>query len=256
MQSTESPGLEFYPLACSSTISCNFDPEIKPLIMKRTLVLSVLMLLASVALSQGVSPYSVRNIQFGLGINSDIWLNTPDELELKSINRGVNIFLMYRHRFGESNFGISGGLALASQNMYIKNAILRTNENGVSFFDALHDTITFQRNKLNLNFIEVPLEFNYKTRNHINFALGAKAGYLISDKTKYKGSNYQGNNTGDIKMKMANNDNLLNYRLGAYAVIGYKWFNLTAYYGFTKLFEQDFGPEMSPVTVGILVRPN
>lgn len=223
--------------------------------MKRTLLLSVLILVAGITFAQGVSPYSVRNIRFGLEINSDIWLNTPDELELKNINRGVNIFLMYRHRFGESNFGISGGLALASQNMYMKNAVLRTNSTGVSFFDDILDDVSFQRNKLNLNFIEVPLEFNYKTKNHINFALGAKAGYLISDKTKYKGRNYLNGSTGDIKMKLANNDNLLNYRLGTYAVIGYKWINLTAYYGFTKLFEKDMGPEMSPVTVGILVRP-
>lgn len=223
--------------------------------MKKTLVLSLLVLIAGTTLAQGVSPYSVRNIRFGLEINSDIWLNTPDELELKNINRGVNVFLMYRHRFGESNFGISGGLALASQNMYMKNAVLKTNASGVSFFDDILDTISFQRNKLNLNFIEIPLEFNYKTKNHINFALGAKAGYLISDKTKYKGRNYLSDATTDIKMKIADNDNLLNYRLGAYAVVGYKWINLTAYYGFTKLFEKDLGPQMSPITVGILLRP-
>lgn len=223
--------------------------------MKKTLVLSLLVLIAGTTLAQGVSPYSVRNIRFGLEINSDIWLNTPDELELKNINRGVNVFLMYRHRFGESNFGISGGLALASQNMYMKNAVLKTNASGVSFFDDILDTISFQRNKLNLNFIEIPLEFNYKTKNHINFALGAKAGYLISDKTKYKGRNYLSDATTDIKMKIADNDNLLNYRLGAYAVVGYKWINLTAYYGFTKLFDKDKGPEMSPITVGILLRP-
>lgn len=223
--------------------------------MKRTIVAAVLILTASVTFAQGLSPYSLRNLRFGFELNSDIWLNTPDELELTNINRGVNLFLLYHHRFGKSNFGIASGLALASQNMYIKNAVLQTNDDGVSFFKPIHDTIAHSKNKLNLNFVELPIEFSYKTKNHLTFALGAKAGFLISDKTKYNGQNYMGDANTDIKMKVLNNENILNYRLGAYAVIGYKWINLTAYYGLTGLFEENLGPEMSPLTIGVLIRP-
>lgn len=223
--------------------------------MKRVLVLFVMILTAGMTLAQGVSPYSLRNLRFGFELNSDIWLNTPEELELQNINRGVNLFLLYSHPFGESNFRISSGVALASQNMYIKNSVLQTNQEGVSFFNPILDTIRHSNNKLNLNYLELPLEFSFKTKSHLNFALGAKAGLLVTDKTKYKGLNYMSDATSEVKMKWHNNDNLLSYRLGAYAVIGYKWINLTAYYGFTKLFEDGLGPEISPLTVGVLVRP-
>jgi hypothetical protein len=234
---------------------CSFEPSLKTFSMKKTLAIAVLILTASITFAQGVSPYSLRNIRFGLELNSDIWLNKPADLELTNINRGVNLYLLYHHRFGESNFGIASGIALASQNMYMKNAVLQTNADGVSFFNTILDTISHSRNKLNLNFAELPLEFSFKTKGHITIALGAKAGFLISNKTKYKGMNYMSNATTEVKMKVHDNDNILNYRLGAYAVLGYKWINLTAYYGFTGLFEDNLGPEMSPLTIGILVRP-
>lgn len=223
--------------------------------MKKKLLFAALILTVTTTFAQGVSPYSLRNLRFGFELNSDIWLNTPSNLELTNINRGVNLYLLYHHRFGESNFGISSGISLASQNMYMKNALLQTNAEGISFFNTILDTITYSRNKLNLTFAELPLEFSYKTKGHITFALGAKAGFLITDKTKYKGMNFMSDATTEVKMKIHDNDNLLNYRLGTYAVIGYKWINLTAYYGLTGLFEDNLGPDMSPLTIGILVRP-
>jgi hypothetical protein len=223
--------------------------------MKKAFVFAALVFIATTSMAQGVSPYSVRNIRFGLELNSDIWLNTPAGLELRNINRGANISLLYYHQFGESGFGISSGLVLATQNMYTKNAVLTTTAGGVSEFSYILDTITHQKYKLNLNWAELPLEFSYKTKSHLTFALGAKAGYLISDKTKYKGNDFTSDAETQVKTKVFNNPNIMNYRLGTYAMIGYKWINLTAYYGLTNLFEDNFGPEMSPITVGILVRP-
>ena len=223
--------------------------------MKRTLFLSAFILFTGLIMAQGVSPYSVRNIRFGFELNNDLWLNKPDDVKLKGFNRGVNLSLLYHHRLGESKFGIASGVVLASQNMYTKNALLQTDENGVSVFSTMLDSIPFQNYKLNLTFLELPIEFSYKTKSHLNFALGAKAGYRIADKTKYKGKDFTGDLTKDLKMKVHKNANLLEYRLGAYAVIGYKWINLTAYYGLTGLFEDGSGPDMSPLTIGILVRP-
>lgn len=223
--------------------------------MKRTLFLAAFILLGGLIMAQGVSPYSVRNIRLGFEMNNDLWLDKPDDVELKGFNRGVNLSLLYYHRFGESNFGIASGVVMASQNLYTKNAMLQTDDNGVSFFSTMLDTIPFQNYKLNLTYLELPLEFSFKTKSHLSFSLGAKVGYRIADKTKYKGKDFTGDLTNDLKMKVHNNDNLLDYRIGAFAVIGYKWINLTAYYQLTGLFEEGMGPDMSPLTVGILVRP-
>lgn len=205
--------------------------------------------------AQGISPYSVRNFKFGMETTADFWLNKPDELKLRNINRGINFSLMYQHRFGKSNFGVAGGLGIGSQNMYMKNAVLGTNS-GISEFKFLASGVSLQKSKLNMTFLEAPVEFNYKTKGHLTFALGAKAGYLIADKTKYVGpEDITNNNSTEVKKKVHNNPNILKYKLGAFALIGYKWINLTANYGFTNLFEENKGPEMSPLTVGVLVRP-
>ncbi len=223
-------------------------------IMKRLFIIPVFVFAAIFTTAQGVSPYSLRNLRVGFEINSDIWLNTPDSISLKNINRGVNIYIMYQHKFGKSNFGVAGGLSVATQNMYLKDAYLQTID-GVSAFQKIPSGVTFKKNKLNLNFFEIPLEFNYKTKGHINFAIGGKAGFLMSDKTKYKGKDFENNTANDINKKVHKNPNIMNYRLGAYALVGYKWINLTACYGFTNLFEKDMGPEMSPLTIGVMVRP-
>jgi len=223
--------------------------------MKKVLLLLALVLIGSMTMAQGLSPYSLRKLRFGFELNSDIWLNKPDDLNLKNINRGVNLYLLYNNRFGESNFAMAGGLSLATQNMYMKNSLLQIDEDGISVFSPIPGGVPHQRNKLNLNYLEIPLEFSYKTRGHFTFALGAKAGLLISDKTKYKGKDFIGETNRDIKMKYFDHENLLDYRLGAFAIIGYKWINLKTYYGFTNLFEDGLGPEMSPLTIGVLVRP-
>jgi hypothetical protein len=223
--------------------------------MKKILILLILVLAASVADAQGVSPYSLRKLRFGFELNSDIWLNKPDDLNLKNINRGMNLYLLYNNRLGESKFAFAGGLSLASQNMYLKNAMLDIDTLGVSFFNPILGGIPHQRNKLNLNYLEIPLEFSYHTRGHFTFALGATAGLLISDKTKYKGKDFGDDPGKDIKMKTFNHENFLDYRIGTYAVVGYKWVNIKAYYGLTKLFEDGLGPDMSPLTIGVLVRP-
>lgn len=206
--------------------------------------------------AQGISPYSVRNFRFGMETTADIWLNKPDDLKLRNINRGINFSLMYHHRLGKSNFGIAGGLGIGSKNMYMKNAVLQTNSDGISEFKVLASGVSLKKSKLNMTFLEVPVEFNYKTKGHMTFAIGAKAGYLLADKTKYTGpENITVSNSTEVKKKFHNNPNLLQYNLGAFALIGYKWFNLTANYGFTNLFEDNKGPEMSPLSVGVLVRP-
>ncbi|HSW67918.1 MAG TPA: outer membrane beta-barrel protein [Bacteroidales bacterium] len=182
-------------------------------------------------------------------------MNSPENLDIKSLNRGVNMHLLYNHRFGESGFAVAAGPGLSSFNLYT-NGILQLNEAGGSEFWTIPDTITYNQNKLNLTLLEFPLQISYTMKNHISFSLGGKAGMLISDHTKFNGSDYLNLDPATpLKVKFHNHPNLMQYRLSAFGSVGYKWINLTCTWHFTGLFKEDTGPDMFPITIGILVRP-
>ncbi len=222
--------------------------------MRRFFVLAVFLFFGHWVFSQGSSPYSLKRLRFGVEPSLDFWMKAPSGIKLKLLQRGASFHLMYDQPIKESNFTLSGGISLASHNLYSDGQLV-VNSSGVSAFKAIHDTISYKKNKLSFTYLEVPLEMKYKTNSHINFALGVKAGLLVNDHTKYAGEDYLNRGIQDIKVKFARNQNILNYRLGAFASMGYKWVNVKVGYSFTKLFEKDKGPQMSPLTIGLLIRP-
>lgn len=224
--------------------------------MKKVLFLLLIMFsLFREALSQAVSPYDLRNLRLQLEITNDIWMNIPENMEIKPLNRGINLHLLYNHKFGESGFAIAAGPGFSSFNLYT-NGILRTDEAGNSYFWTIPDTITYRRNKLNFTFLEVPIQLSFTTADHISIAIGGKAGMLISDHSKFNGADYINlDPTTDLKVKFHNHPNMMQYRLSAFGMIGYKWINLTCTWHFTDIFEEGTGPDMFPITFGIMIRP-
>ncbi|MDP2424502.1 MAG: outer membrane beta-barrel protein [Bacteroidales bacterium] len=222
--------------------------------MKRTILFVVLFFIGQLVIAQGTNPYSLKRLRFGFEPTVDFWLKAPSDIDLKLLQRGASFHLMYEQPIKESKFSLCGGLSVASHNLY-SNGRLKVNNEGNSYFLAIHDTIVYTKNKFSFTYLDIPVELKYKTNSHINFALGLRAGLMINDHTKYVGEDYLSGGTRDIKVKFANNANIMNYRLGAYAVLGYRWANVKFGYSFTKLFEKDKGPNMSPMTFGLLIRP-
>ncbi|MBC8048100.1 MAG: hypothetical protein H7Y00_14980 [Fimbriimonadaceae bacterium] len=113
------------------------------------------------------------------------------------------------------------------------------------------ETIAYDKNKFNTTHATLPLSLGFETRpwdtdESFRMSFGYSPGILIKAKTKHK---IDGNS--DIEKDRFN---LNNFRQEVSATIGYGKFNLYASYDLTAMFKEGEGPELHPVSVGIIVR--
>ncbi len=195
----------------------------------------------------------------GINIFTDIWQNKPDSMNIKTLNRGINIFGMYNIPIKESNFSLAVGMEICTHNLY-SDSRPDIDSSGNTFFTkiskiAVNDKDNYKKNKLTVSFFDIPVELRLKTKNEFRFAVGFKAGIKLNEHTKYKGDDYINGKDDEIKFKEYNISNLETYRYCITGRIGYKWLNLTACYSLSKLFKKDKGPDMYPISVGISLIP-
>jgi len=221
-------------------------------------IAAIITLLASViAISvQGQDSEFRRNLETKVDLFTDIWQSTPDVLDAATLNRGVNIYGMYNFPIKNTKMNFQIGAGIGIHNLYHDNTLTK-NDNGVTVFGSIPDTLPNGSNtqvdnaKLSFGYLDVPLEFHIETESALRAAVGFKVGVLINSLSKYKGDDYNATDGGTIKVKSKNLDNTNNLRYGPTLRLGYKWIDLFAYYSLVPVFEENNGPEMYPISVGV-----
>lgn len=224
--------------------------------MRYFITLLVACLFSIAASAQKPEQLTLKKVSSGMDVFTDIWQGMPDSVQSRTINQGVNVYGMYSFPMGKSNFSAAIGAGLGSHNLYLKG-IIKTVDNITAFYpvkDSENKSISYTKSKLNLTYIDIPLELRFKNKAEYRASVGFKVGFLLSDHTKYKGNSLDG--TGQkVKEKSAGIENIENMRYGVSGLVGYKWVNLTFFYSLSKLFTVDKGPQVYPISVGISLRP-
>ena len=238
--------------------------------MKKLSILSLLILFSFLAYAQEeaqpaapekpVKEEKAQTLGVTADLFTDLWMDAPDNIDLRTIHQGLNFGGMYARKFGDSPMSIAIGAVLGVHNMYSNGVLSEDDSTGISGFSPLPETdgngnnIDYDRNKLTLAYIDFPLELRLKTKSEIRVAVGFKAGFLANSHTKYKGDN-PANATRTIKVKEADLPNIEKARYGVTFRAGYKQVNFYAFYSLSKVFEDGAGPAMYPVSLGISLRP-
>lgn len=240
--------------------------------MKRNLFLIIVLLAFSAqSFAQKPSAESIRKrLSLGFGVFTDIWMKVPDSISPRAINQGVDVFIHYSFpmdKKGHMNFFIGGGigahnfynqalLGVGKYNVYDKPLIADEN---VSYFYNVPKkidgkNIDLKKSKLSLTYIDVPFGFEYKAPNKAHVTLGFKVGWGINEHTKYKGSDLAGSGY-QVKEKSLMLRNIETFHYGPFAVIGYKWFGASVFYQLSSIFQKDLGPQIYPISVGLVFKP-
>jgi len=220
-----------------------------------------------------------------IDVFTDIWMNKPDDsiMATKAINRGASAYVMRDFPMGKSNFSFAIGAGVSCHNMYSNAVAVResvtdtSNAFGYTFtgktvFQKLPATIngtetSYKNNKLTAVYIDIPLEFRFRTKNEgqkFKAAIGFKIGYMLSSHLKYRGDDVVWNYTNQswslnseelVKLKSYKVPNIETYRMGPTVRIGWGWVNVSAYYSLTNLFKKNKGPEMYPISIGLSITP-
>ncbi len=213
-------------------------------------VLLVLLVIGS-SFSQVISESAKRKITVGADFFTDIWQGKPLDMNLRTINQGFNIFAMYNLQLAESNSSFSAGLSVDNNNMYSNTRIENVNGDTIKFIPI---TDIYQRSKINLTYISVPLEFKIRLKSDIKFGVGFKIKYLMSSKDKYVGDQ-PGELKGKTNIKRKTLAQTEDWAYGFTLRFGYKSFNLFGYYQLSNIFKKGKGPQMYPISVGLTITP-
>ncbi len=184
----------------------------------------------------------------------DTWQGLPSGIEPGLLQPGIGITSFQDYPIGNSNFAFAFGVGISVHNFY-SNAFIAMDTNNVTQLLPLSTDLEYKVNKLTLTYLETPIEFRYRTKGVYTFRFyaGFKLGYLLQEHTKYSGDDPFSD--GQIKYKEYKHKNFNNLRYGPTVRIGYRWFNLYASYNMTTLFKEDKGPQMYPISIGLMISP-
>lgn len=244
--------------------------------MKRILIVfSALILSGGLLLAQDDMPEIPEEYISGSGdrlmidLFSDIWTNTPEGMDINTINRGINFSMMQDFKLGVSPFSVATGLGIASHNLY-SDYVYEYTPNSLSsawpqpgtydFHQIFYSWSDVKKNKLSLTYLNVPLEFRYRNHNlpkTFRIYAGIRAGYLINAHTKFHAKAEDGASMEfgpeEIKIKESKLGNLEKFQLGITGKIGYGRVNVYAYLPLTEIFKDNYAAElgMKPISVGL-----
>jgi len=232
--------------------------------MKKILVITILIINVAMLYSQDKkddmfsNKVNKRGDMLIIDLYDDIWMNVPDSVDNRIINQGVSVSVTYNFPLGHSSFSLAAGLGIKAHNFY-SNSILVTDSVMSYFSPAARKDKDYKINKLSVTYIQLPIEVRFKSKSKFRAALGFNLGFKIDGHTKYKGTNYFADplsGTSDqIKIKQKNTPNLANWNIAVTARVGYRWVNLFASYSITKMFSENKGPDIYPISVGLSIIP-
>jgi hypothetical protein len=158
---------------------------------------------------------------------------------------------------GAHNFYNQALLGTGKFNIYEK-ALPNVGDNESYFYNApatfKGKSIDVKKSKLSITYLDIPFGFQYKASSKIHGTLGFKVGWSMDAHTKYKGSDLNGSGLQVVE-KSLKLSNIENFHYGPYAVIGYKWFGVSASYQLSSVFKKDLGPQIYPVSLGLVFKP-
>ena len=224
--------------------------------------LSFILLFTTNTFGQVISESAKRKVTVGVDFYTDIWQYRvdgtflPPGFSTRTINQGANVFIMYNFQLGESLHSFSAGMGIRSQNMYTNSRVEDVKGDSIIFNlipDKFPDKVDYRKTKINMTYVEIPIEFKFRWESGFKFGVGFKGGYLIDSKEKYVGTRPESGTWEKVKHKDINY--LQDFTFGATLRVGYKFISIFGYYQITKVFEVSRGPELYPISVGITITP-
>lgn len=203
-----------------------------------------------------------KGLEIGMNnyLTSDYSFSLPAEALFMELNTGkswgINLnFIQYDIGFGTDKVGLVTGMGLEFNNYKFDgdNSIIKdpvTREIVSLEYDA---GTNIEKTKLATTYFTVPLllEFQIPVSGHkrIHISGGVIGGLKIGSHTKVV---YKETGTKQ-KDKIRDDFNLSPLRYGVTARIGYRALKIFATYNLTPMFESGKGPELYPISIGLIL---
>lgn len=193
-----------------------------------------------------------REDQFYFSFTYNILTNMPKKMSQNKFSVGLSGGFLRDFPLNENRtFAIAVGLGYTLQN-YNYNLVI-DDTGGDTHYEYISDDIYYEKNKLSLNYADLPIEIRWRTstpESHKFWRVytGFKLSYLFNSRAKFVGDG--------TKILITNDDHINKIRYGAYVSAGYNTWNLYAYYGLNPIFKEGTVEgqklEMSTLSLGLM----
>lgn len=187
--------------------------------------------------------------QFYAGVTYNFILNQPSEVNQQNISYGLQTgFIKDIPLNRDRTVGLGIGLGLG---LYTYFSNIRAVDGSLNYI--IVEDENFKRSKLEMQLLEVPLEFRWRNSDATNYNFwriyaGVKFGYTFNARSKYVLDNLK---------ESFRNSNVSEFQYGLTFNFGYHNFNVHAYYSLTKLYNDGVtlngeAIEISPLRIGLI----
>jgi hypothetical protein len=173
-----------------------------------------------------------REDQFYASVTYNLLQNAPGAFSQNSFSTGLTTGFLRDMPLNKSRtYAIAAGLGYSYNNLKHN---LKVSELGEVRTYEIAPEADFDKNKLVLHHLELPIEFRWRNSDSISHKFwrvyaGFKVSYLFADKSEYRSG------SGDVKVK--GNPDLNKFIYGAYLSAGWNTWNLYAYYGLNPIYK-------------------
>ena len=223
--------------------------------MKKVLVTLIALILSATSFAQLIANKTDNRVTVGVDLFHDFQLNTSDNWDARGFNQGASWYITYNFPLGESSkHTVSIGAGMSHHNYFSYNRILNPySTDTLIISDSYRDNENFKRAKVNVNYVDIPLELRFRIKDQVKIGVGFKLGIRVMGKSKFVGPDDDGYiiHQKDMYIK-----NLERYTYSATLRIGWKWVSAFAYYQFNPVFEVGHdAPVIHPLSVGLTFAP-
>lgn len=204
----------------------------------------------------GAKPYAEKKLRKYDRLIIDIayndWQGDRELFQSPWQSIGFNVAFMADKVIAKNNtFSIGYGLGFSHYNNKSYQSFVRNTQEGTTILQPFDAADGISRNKFTANYLEVPLEFRFKTKGykHFKFMVGGKIGYQLNSFTKVTQSIEEQRYTTRVYNFPDNN----RLRYGATVRIGIRNWALFGAYYFSELFTNENSVQLSPVSMGISI---
>ncbi len=191
-------------------------------------------------------------------LNSSQSLSRGNGDEFMDLNTGRSLafhlnVIDYEFPIISNYLGLVTGLGLELDNYFFDNNNSIMSLNGVSVEKPAPMSIVYKKSKLATGYVTVPLLLETQIHGRWRGVFYISAGIFGSVKTWSYTKEVYSQAGDEKKIKVHNDFNLSPFRYGLMAKIGFGHINLFANYSLTPFFENNRGPELYPITIGLAV---
>jgi hypothetical protein len=175
-----------------------------------------------------------REDQFYFGVTYNILNNKPIGVSQNSFSTGLNLGLLRDFPVNKKRtVAIAPGLGFSFNN-YKQNLVIQESD-GVINYGTIAANTNYDKNKLTLCYVDVPVEFRWRTSTYESHKFwriysGFKFSYLVLNRSRYS--------SDQASYKVSNNADINKIQYGVYLATGWNQWNFYAYYGLQNIFKK------------------